>query len=44
MLLSYDEISQIKASCEWIEETNEYKAPIFYFKEKTLKFPRLPNG
>lgn len=44
MLLSIDEIEQIKSASEWIEETNEYKVPVFYFKDKSVKFPKLPYG
>lgn len=44
MLLTMDEIDQIKAASEWTEETNEYKVPCFFFKDKSIKFPKLPYG
>lgn len=42
MLLSTKEYEIIKNSSTWIEEKGTYKIPPFTFKDKKLKFPKLP--
>ena len=43
MMLSDEEIEKLKIASEFQEEKNEYKIPIFTFKEMQLKFPKLPE-
>ena len=42
MLLNDDEILKIKNIANWNSDKHEYTIPPFYFKEKDLKFPKLP--
>lgn len=42
MLLSTKEYEIIKNSSTWIEDKGSYKIPPFIFKDKKLKFPKLP--
>lgn len=42
MMLSRKEYENIKNQAEWIDKLNIYRIPVFFFKEKQLKFPRLP--
>lgn len=44
MMLNNDELESIKGACMWNEDKLEYKVPPFYFKDKKLKFPKLPNA
>lgn len=41
VLLSPDEIKIIRSASDYNEDTGEYRVPLFTFKEKSLKFPKL---
>jgi hypothetical protein len=41
MLLTKEELEIIKSVCEYKEESQEYRVPPFYFKNKKLVFPKV---
>lgn len=44
-MLSEKEIDIIKSASEYKEEENEYKVPVFQFKNKKVQFPKVnPNA
>ena len=42
MIMTDRDYELIKSQSTWVEEKNTYQVPPFLFKEKQVKFPRLP--
>lgn len=42
MLLTADELFNVKNQSQWNQDKNDYIIAPFYLKEKELKFPKLP--